>query len=343
MAFAATFSHLVFIGVVALGVENQASQVQAIDFVPPPNTKKLSAIDIDLAKTDSRKISVGKVEESKLAVFALPIKNASDQEIVIDGIETSCGCLSPVITDLKIPSAESATLYLRFVPDDDGKFVKTVTLRLQSSKRLVLRVVGSVNPRFSLEPNGSIAILPKKGMPISVTANFGSKLFTANFAHPSLSLTRVNDSKVPNTFLVEFSKDAKAPIPFEISATLEVTADGKTFSYPYKVYNLEGIRIRPERLVPNVRGDSLQGTVIITSIQQKDGLFTCDTIDKGVDVELVRRMDMSDLICAYTYKITGDLKNRDKVLIRWKNAKGKQMAISTVYVDPYARSNVLTK
>lgn len=130
-------------------------------------------------------------EEGGLVTHTFEFENRGRKPIIINSVEASCGCTTPIWTKEPILPMKKGVVKISYNPENrPGKFSKTITVKTNVGKQ-VLRITGVVTPR----PKTLAEIYPKKMGQLRLTTSYAMFNEIGNNKEKTVEIKVVNDSK----------------------------------------------------------------------------------------------------------------------------------------------------
>lgn len=104
-------------------------------------------------------IDYGKIDKGSDGVKVFIFKNIGDQPIIINKIQSSCGCTVPKKPEKPIMPGEDGEIKVSYDTKRVGGFSKSITIMSNAKNpRKIIRIKGIVNKEISLLKEKSIVI-----------------------------------------------------------------------------------------------------------------------------------------------------------------------------------------
>jgi hypothetical protein len=152
---------IAFVSLVAFGANAQKTST------PVTETTKTQPAPKDVNKVLEFKnadYNFGKIPFGKPADYDLTIKNISNDTVILERVQVSCGCTSPKYQQgQKIAPGANATITLGFNGSTNGVFTKYVTVFFNDgmSKQVLFRGETYQTPETSAPANGGVEKMKK--------------------------------------------------------------------------------------------------------------------------------------------------------------------------------------
>ncbi len=138
--------------------------------------------------------SFGTIKEEKgLATHTFEFENRGTTPILVNAVDVSCGCTTPIWTKEPILPNKKGVVKISYNPANrPGKFSKTITVKTNVGSQ-VLRITGVVTPR----PKTLAEIYPKRMGKLRLTTSYAMFNEIGNNQNKTIEIEVVNDSKEP--------------------------------------------------------------------------------------------------------------------------------------------------
>lgn len=108
-------------------------------------------------KFDKETINYGKIEKDSNGERIFIFTNVGDEPLVIQRIQSSCGCTVPKKPEKPIMPGEKGEIKVSYATNRVGGFSKSITIYSNAKNpKKVIRIKGLVNKPISLEKTKSI-------------------------------------------------------------------------------------------------------------------------------------------------------------------------------------------
>ncbi|HVZ97342.1 MAG TPA: DUF1573 domain-containing protein [Chitinophagaceae bacterium] len=103
----------------------------------------------------------GKIPQGKPVTHDFEFTNTGDSAFALDNVQASCGCTTPVWNKDIIAPGETAKITVGYNAQNDGQFVKPVTITYMGNKTRQIIIKGEVwkTPVTSAPENSSVSSL----------------------------------------------------------------------------------------------------------------------------------------------------------------------------------------
>jgi hypothetical protein len=103
-------------------------------------------------KFEKETIDYGKIEKDSNGERSFVFTNVGDQPIIIERVQSSCGCTVPKKPEGPIMPGKKAEIKVKYATNRVGGFSKSITIYSNAKNpRKIVRIKGLVNKAISLE------------------------------------------------------------------------------------------------------------------------------------------------------------------------------------------------
>jgi len=122
------------------------------------NQVKTSGESLSLKETE---FNFGKIPQGKPVTHEFFFTNTSDSAFALDNVQASCGCTTPVWNKDVIAPGETAKITVGYNAQNEGQFVKPVTITYKGNQTKQIIIKGEVwkTPVTSAPENTSVSSL----------------------------------------------------------------------------------------------------------------------------------------------------------------------------------------
>jgi hypothetical protein len=100
----------------------------------------VTTVTLEQTEIELKDLHIGKTSET---IFSL--KNTGTQPLIIQMVNTSCGCTVPEWDKQPVKTGKSAKIKVRITPEEKGRFNKTVTVHCNTKEeQILLKINGMV-------------------------------------------------------------------------------------------------------------------------------------------------------------------------------------------------------
>ena len=119
----------------------------------PPEVLQLKQVEHDF----------GKIPQGKPVYYSFEIVNISDEPLVLQNVQASCGCTTPEWSKDPIAPGATAIIKVGYNAAAEGAFEKPITITYKEGQTKVIKIKGTVwkAPEGSAPTNSSVQFLKK--------------------------------------------------------------------------------------------------------------------------------------------------------------------------------------
>ena len=128
---------------------------------PAPVNQDKTIITPDVISLKESEFNFGKIPQGKPVTHVFYFTNAGTSPLVLDNVQTSCGCTSPEWNKDPVAAGATAKINVGFSAMTDGPFSKFITILYNGTQTKQITIKGDVwkTPTTSAPENAALNIL----------------------------------------------------------------------------------------------------------------------------------------------------------------------------------------
>ncbi len=252
-----------------------------------------------LLKVEQSHVDLGIVREGGVYEFRYLLKNEGTAPLIIERVQSTCGCTVAKVDDRNIAPGASVTLHASFDSKRRvGKISKYITVKTNDPQTPItqLSFQAVVEALYQVKPPSGISIVNKRrGDPIRnpvriLAGKPGAdvEILEVQFDQPALTYTI--EAIIENGFkgkAIKFALDKNAPVGMlSVATTIKIQTLGEqaTIEFPIMGLVVSDITVRPSRIfevATNLPGETLRRAQILLRATDATKPFKIVHIDAG--------------------------------------------------------------